>query len=275
MKCEIYSSMEWIYPDQMQENGTKNVNLYVAKNSSECFQILTDYQAKETERITYSFTGDQVGKLTLFQLLPAHVPENCAKELYTTTNYEEVKVLLPKKHHSTCMKFVARLKRNVGARKSCCYLLVWTWQRRQKQVSILKLCMSEIGENRLDIQVKIKIYSLVIPSLESANLSQTNWLFCDNVAKHHNVETWSEAHLEILKEYLRNQLDLRNDYLMIPAGKPVCDEMGKVVDFDFTEAEIVGNLALEMGMSISREDLRSNGRFGICRSCISSGTSWT
>lgn len=88
----------------------------------------------------------------------------------------------------------------------------------------------------------------MIPSLESANLSQTNWLFCDNVAKHHNVETWSEAHLEILKEYLRNQLDLRNDYLMIPAGKPVCDEMGKVVDFDFTEAEIVGNLALEMGM---------------------------
>ena len=66
MKCEIYSSMEWIYPDQMQENGTKNVNLYVAKNSSECFQILTDYQAKETERITYSFTGDQAYAFSTF-----------------------------------------------------------------------------------------------------------------------------------------------------------------------------------------------------------------
>lgn len=79
MKCEIYSSMEWIYPDQMQENGTKNVNLYVAKNSSECFQILTDYQAKETERITYSFTGDQVGKLTLFQLCPPMYPKIARK----------------------------------------------------------------------------------------------------------------------------------------------------------------------------------------------------
>ncbi|MFQ9476921.1 DUF4091 domain-containing protein [Barnesiella intestinihominis] len=248
MKCEIYSSMEWIYPDQMQENGTKNVNLYVAKNSSECFQILTDYQAKETERITYSFTGDQVGKLTLFQLLPAHVPENCAKELYTTTNYEEVKDFVTKKAPFDVYEICRPIENETLERGRVALFARLDVAKTAKTGEYTETLHVEIGENRLDIQVKIKIYSLVIPSLESANLSQTNWLFCDNVAKHHNVETWSEAHLEILKEYLRNQLDLRNDYLMIPAGKPVCDEMGKVVDFDFTEAEIVGNLALEMGM---------------------------
>lgn len=54
MKCEIYSSMEWIYPDQMQENGTKNVNLYVAEKFERMFPDFNRLSSKRN-RENYVF----------------------------------------------------------------------------------------------------------------------------------------------------------------------------------------------------------------------------
>jgi hypothetical protein len=61
------------------------------------------------------------------------------------------------------------------------------------------------------------------------------------------MEEFSEEYYEILENTMLNQVDMRNDVLMIPFAKPIRDKNGKVVDFDFSQVERVGNLALSCG----------------------------
>ena len=74
-----------------------------------------------------------------------------------------------------------------------------------------------------------------------------NWIYYDRLAEQNHVKQYSEEYEAVLRAYLTNELDMRNDYLMIPAGTPVRDADGRVVDFDFSGAEFVGRIALEMG----------------------------
>jgi hypothetical protein len=103
------------------------------------------------------------------------------------------------------------------------------------------------GEKTLSLPVCVKIYRAAIPALKDASFHMVNWIYYKDIAKHHGVEAYSEDYNRILRAYLENQLDMRNDYLMLPSGEPIRDNDGRVVDFDFSHAEYVGNLALSMG----------------------------
>ncbi|MBQ2734057.1 MAG: DUF4091 domain-containing protein, partial [Clostridia bacterium] len=106
-----------------------------------------------------------------------------------------------------------------------------------------------VGGEEINIPVSLKIYNVQIPALSNAEYHMINWIYYDRVARQHNVEPYSEEYMDVMRNYLLNQLDMRNDYLMIPRGEPVRDGEGRVVDFDFSNAEKIGKLALEMGFS--------------------------
>lgn len=60
-----------------------------------------------------------------------------------------------------------------------------------------------------------------------------NWLDLPSIEQLHNVSCPSPAFNRLLERYLQNQLDMRNDYLVLPSGVPIRDGSGQVVDFDF------------------------------------------
>ena len=112
MSYQVFSAMEWVYPDFEIKNGGNKADLSVARNASECFQILTNLQVKTGESIRYSFSKNENFNFSIFQLMPAHVPENCAKEIFTTKNYDEVKDFVTRKAPFDVFEICCPIKNN-------------------------------------------------------------------------------------------------------------------------------------------------------------------
>ena len=93
MSYQIFSENEWVYPDaRIEENGAEKAELYAARRSDACFQILTDIGLSGGE--AFEFDAEGLGGkavVTVYQLLPVLVSENSGPKTFTTLDYDEVK----------------------------------------------------------------------------------------------------------------------------------------------------------------------------------------
>lgn len=245
MKYQIFSENEWIYPDS--EITKQNIaELHAAKNSDVCFQILTDLTLSGGEKIDFTLKLDGC-QAELCQLLPAHVEQNSAATVLCTNDYESVKHFVTRKAPFDVYEITRPVHDGeTEAGKAAFYVRVNIGKnapvgRQNGEITV------NIEDKTLTVPISLKIYDVCIPDLKDSEFHMVNWLYYDTVASNHKVAPYSEEYMQILDGYLENQIDMRNDYLMIPSGTPVRDENGKVVDFDFTNAEKVGNRALKHG----------------------------
>lgn len=245
MIYQIFSENEWVYPDSKIIPST-DVKLTCAKGADVCFQILTDITLTGTEQLAFTLNGLNCEPL-VYQLLPACVNRNSDAVLGTTLDYETVKdfatrpapfdvydiTYLPEKGQLKAGRAAFYVRLNVSASAAA-----GTFS------GSLKL---QIGNNATEIPVQLKVYNVHVPALQNASFHMGNWIYYEPLAKQHGIEPWTPEYFRLLERYLENQLDMRNDILMIPAGTPVRDDAGRVIDFDFTHAEQVGKLALQKG----------------------------
>lgn len=247
---QVFSDNEWIYPDTAV--GTQNrAELYAARGSDVCFQVLTDKFVCQDETVSFELNGiDAVPEL--YQLLPAHVCKNSGLKFLVADDYETVRHFVTREAPFDVFEVAKPLDEqspNLNSGRMAFYvrLNVSYDALPCESEGTLKIC---IGGESFAVPVWIKIYHAQIPSLADTEFHMINWIYYDKLAAQHNVELWSDEYRRILISYMKNQLDMRSDYLMIPKGRPVLDSSGKVVDFDFTEAEYVGNIALECGYNV-------------------------
>ncbi len=245
MKYQIFSENEWVYPDSQIEKQGK-AELFCARNADVCFQVLTDLELAEGEIL--SVTTEGLGcDAVVYQLMPACVNRNSGKALGTTLDYEEVKDFVTRQapfyvYDITYLPEDGKLKAGRGA------FYVRLNVAMDAPVGIHTGTVTlQIGQELLEVPVSLKIYRTQVPKLENAKLRMINWIYPYFMARDHGVEMFSKEYFEILDRYMDNQRDMRNDVYMIPAGEPVLDEQGKVIDFDFTHAEQEGNFALKKG----------------------------
>ena len=245
MKYGVFFDSEWIYPDTAAE-GAATANLFCARNADACFQILTDLTVASGTPIDVSFSATEC-KATVYQLLPAHVGENSGPHTHTTKDYESVKQFVTRKAPFDVYEVTRPLEN--GCLEACraAFFVRVDVPKNAAPGEYHETLTLRIGAEALTLPVNIKIYNTCAPSLADASFHMINWIYYEDIAKHHGVELYSEDYKRILRTYLENQLDMRNDYLMLPSGEPIRDNNGRVVDFDFSHAEYVGNLALSMG----------------------------
>ena len=245
MKYQIFSENEWVYPDLpiAFEGGAKVAS---ARGGDVCFQVLTDLNLNGGELLQVTCT-DLGCEAIVYQLLPAFVNKNSHAVLGVTEDYETVKdfatrpapfevydiTYLPEDGLLKSGRAAFYIRLNVsadatpGTYTGCIHLA--------------------IGAETAHIPVEVRIFSALIPPLADARFHMVNWIYYPPVADMHGVKPWSSEYFQVLAAYLDNQLDMRNDVLMLPSGEPIRDAAGKVIDFDFTHAEQVGKLALEKG----------------------------
>ena len=249
MTYQIFSANEWIYPDtELTEQNT--AILYSARNMDTCFQLLTDHITALGESVQLTTALPDGITVTLEQLLPAHVGENSAATTLTTTDYESVKHFVTRRAPFDVYEVCRPLDRSsvLTVDGGCAAF----WVRVNVSVDVKPDTYHEtltltVGAESMEIPVTLTVYSTVVPAPAEANFHMVNWIYYDRLAEQNHVEPYSPEYETVLRAYLANELDMRNDYLMIPAGTPVRDENGRVVDFDFSGAEFVGRIALEMG----------------------------
>ena len=245
MKYQVFSENEWVYPDSEITKANK-AELFSARNADVCFQILTDLKLCGGERISFEFNCEGCDAI-VYQLLSARVFENSHVRSHTTMDYESVKHFVTRQAPFEVYEVTKPLDDGeTVAERAAFYVRINVAENAPvgTQDTVLTI---DVDDKSCEIPVSIKIYSAKVPSLDKAEFHMVNWLYYTRIAENHKAEIGSEKYMQALDGYLENQIDMRNDYLMIPAGTPIKDENGKVVDFDFTNVEKVGNRALKWG----------------------------
>ena len=245
MKYQVFSENEWIYPDS-EITKVNKAELFSARGADVCFQVLTDLLLKGGEKISFEF--DCKGcEAIVYQLLSARVSENSGPRSYTTTDYEAVKDFVTRKVPFDVYEVTKPLDDGeTVAERGAFFVRINVLPDATVGKSETTLTI-KIDEEVIEIPISIKIYNATIPSLDKAEFHMVNWLYYTRIAENHKAEIGSDEYMKALDGYLENQIDMRNDYLMIPSATPIKDENGKVVDFDFSNVEKIGNRALEFG----------------------------
>lgn len=245
MKCQVFSENQWIYPDT-ELTCPNRAELYAPRGADVCFQVLTDYALKGGETITADFSMEGC-EAAVYQLLTATVPLNSDAKMLCTTDYDSVKHFVTRKAPFDVYEITRPIDEGeTEAGRAAFYIRINVAANAPVGVFASDLSI-RMGDETLTVPVSVKIYNVQVPALADSAFHMVNWIYYGRLANDHKVEAYSDKYMEILDRYLDNQIDMRNDYLMIPSGTPIRDEEGKVVDFDFTAAEMVGNRALAHG----------------------------
>jgi hypothetical protein len=104
-----------------------------------------------------------------------------------------------------------------------------------------------VGGESASIRVELTIHKPVVCPPNQSPYSMINWIYPGRICDLHQVERGSEAYYEWYRTYLREQIDMRNTHFQLPTAIPVTDAEGKIIDFDFSENERIGKIALEEG----------------------------
>ena len=245
MSYQVFSDNEWVYPDSVIDGSRDTAELYSARNADADFQILTDIELCGGENFSCGLDGLET-PFTVYQLLPVLVSENSGPKVFTTTDYDEVKSFVTRKAPFEVYDITKPTGGTLEKGRAAFFVRIDIGADKKPGCYGLRLTL-DIGEKRVVVPIFLKIYETAVPPLSESRFHMVNWIYYPRLAGQYGVEPYSEEYLDILGRYMDNELDMRNDYLMIPSGEPVRDESGKVTDFDFTHAGIVGNMALSRG----------------------------
>ena len=245
MDYQVISPNEWVYPDSPID-GPKTAKLACAKGADICFQVLTDASVSGGESLSVTAQGLDCD-VVVYQMLPACVNLNSHAVLGTTTDYASVADFVTREapfyvYDITYLPEDGQLKPG----RAAFYIRLNIAANAAPGIRSGSVRLA-IDDKAICIPVELRIYNVQVPALEDSRFRMVNWIYYNSIPDAHNVALRSEDYFRILEKYLENQLDMRNDVLMIPSGVPVRDADGKIIDFDFTHAEEVGNLALKMG----------------------------
>ena len=238
MKYQVFSENQWVYPDS-EITVQNRAELHAPRGADVCFQVLTDCELTGGEGITAAFSMAGC-EAVVYQLLTATVPLNSDARMLCTTDYESVKHFVTRKAPFDVYEITRPLDEGESEAGRAAFF-VRIIVAADAPVGVLESDLTiRVGEAVLTVPVWVKIYKVRVPALADSEFHMVNWIYYDRLAKDHKVEAYSEKYMEILDRYLDNQIDMRNDYLMIPSGTPVRDgERGRISDGDssFTGSE--------------------------------------
>lgn len=246
IEYQIFSANEWVYPDSVLSKKGGSASLISARGADDCFQILTDCFLTGKERITAHFALEGC-EAVVYRLLPVQVPANSDREIFTTDNYEEVKGFVTRRAPFEVYELTAPLDAKIEEQGRAAFFVRVKVSpdapvgRFSCELSIL------IDGDALTVPIAMTLCQTKVPPLSDAAFHMENWIRYEQIEKSYGAKKGSSRYMEILGNYMDQQLDMRSDVLLLPKGEPITDENGRVTDFDFSFAEAVGNLALGKG----------------------------
>lgn len=246
MQFQCFSENQWIYPDTPLTPSQQPVFLEGARGASVSFQLLTDRELAAQMPLDISWDCDFL-PCTVYQLLPALVEKNSNDTDMTTDDYPRVAHFVTRQAPFQVYEITRELEDGcLKAGRAAFYVRIILPVDCPPGKWSGSLSLSFDGDS-LSLPVEVTVHSCTIPPAAEGAFHMINWLDLPSIEQLHNVSCPSPAFNRLLERYLQNQLDMRNDYLVLPSGVPIRDGSGQVVDFDFSRALLVGRAALRAG----------------------------
>ncbi|GEM_PF-524167 len=249
MIFQCFSENEWLYPDTSVTEQKGAYQLHTAKGAGAAVQVLTDRVLAAPGKAEVRFCCDASAKLqvTVYRLDAATVSENSAAIL-TTLDYDSVKDYVTRKAPFDVYDITRPLTQELPAGRVGVYIRVMAAEDCPAGLFDVKVKLTVEGET-VKIPMTVRVYDCTVPKMGKQKLHMINWLKYHEMSWQHQVQYPGAEYDRVLDAYLANQIEMRNDMLMVPGGQPLRDASGKVVDFDFSLAEHVSRRALAAGFS--------------------------
>ncbi|MBQ8610198.1 MAG: DUF4091 domain-containing protein [Oscillospiraceae bacterium] len=251
MRLMFASENEWLYPDTALDDRTQCPVLDCARGGSAGVQVLTDHTVGGPVPVQLRWQGLPQGvRSTVYRLLPAHVSDNSGAELFTTLDYESVRHFVTRQAPFDVYDMTRPVENSLpDAGRLGLYI---RFDAAQDCIPGLYAPVLEmiLPEETLKVTFALQLHACCVPPLHKAGFHCINWLKTEQMCSQHGISFPSPEYTAVLDAYLKDQVDMRTDYLMLPAGDPVTDADGRVVDFDFSHAVHVGQRALAAGYNV-------------------------
>lgn len=253
MDIRLVDENTWIFPDTVP-TAEENAEILLARNGHAGLQVWTD---KQSDKIKAEVSMPSGIGVKIYQMLPTYVEENSGPKLYTTTNYDEVKEFVTHKAPFEVYDITVPLTEDVlrGTdtldasleRGSVILFLRFEAEKDMPPIQGKINMRFTIDGETAETEVPLEVAKACIPEPSKDGFAVINWLKPEELCALHNVESDSPEFWRIVDSYLDNQLELRTNHLMLPAGVPIRDENGNVTGFDFTVCRKMGEMALKKG----------------------------
>ena len=246
MRYQTFSINQWLFPDTGICQQTEAVTLHGARNADVCFQILTDTEVPERTVCSWRHTFPEGYRVTLLQLMPVCVPHNSSDTYRTTDDYESVKDFVTRKAPFDVYDLTVPVDDGLQAGRAA--FLVRIDVPADAEVGCEKGSLTvKLGDAAIELELSLTVHKPVLGAPKDSPYGMINWIYPDILCRLHGVERFSEEYYRWYERYFEEQIDMRNTHFQLPTGIEVRDGNGKVVDFDFTECERIGKLALKAG----------------------------
>lgn len=246
MKAEVYGENTWLYPDE-EPSGQSITELYLARGGHTGIQIYTTVHGAEARLETVLPEGVIA---QWYQMRPVMVERNSAPDILTTLNYDEVKDYVTRRAPFEVYDLMEEIENPSHAAlkdgRVVLFVRLAAAADAKPTQATARFLLTVDGQFTA-IELPLFVTHACVPPACESSFSVNNWLDYAEIEQYYHAEAGSERYRELLDAYLRSLLELRSNHLKLPSGKPVLDENGKVVDFDFTACEAVARRALELG----------------------------
>lgn len=249
MRIQSFCENTWLYPDTpctATERAGQRLALDAARGGTVGFQVLGEasFEAEVPFRAELRCGGGIT--CVPYQLLPARVEENSGAKLHTTLDYDSVAAFVTRRAPFEVYDVTRDLDGGVAYPGRAAFYFRLCVPLESEPGAYAGELRVTAGEHSFTMTIDLTVHRAQIPRLAEAAFSMVNWIFPQHLASQHGVEEGGEEYRRLLRAYMEHQLDMRTDHLMLPSGQPVRRD-GRVVDFDFAPAEVMGNMALEAG----------------------------
>lgn len=246
MKLQAFSINDWLYPDSDLTEVSHVVQLHSARNADVCFQILTDMTVPSGTACSWEAKMPAGFRLTRLQLEALNVPYNSSPDYFVAFDPEESKDFVTRRASFDVFDMTRPIAGTLQGGKVA--FLVCIDVPANVAVGLCSGVLTiHVGDCSAAIEIAIQVHKPVLNAPKDFPYGMINWIYPEILCRTHEVERGSEEYYDWYRKYFEEQIDMRNTHFQLPTGLSVKDAQGKIVDFDFSECERIGKLALEAG----------------------------
>ena len=241
MKYVLVNSSEWTYPDRLEyQSAVTELALHSPRNSFATAQVLL-YEVPAEAQITVRAEGNLTSlPLDAYELIPVHVEDNPFLEKDVIVNgcpnrwapFDIYDCVKPLEAHLAPKDGVAGL------------YLSFAVAENMSPGTYSGAVIIKVASEQITVSASVTVYKATIPKEE--NLKIVNGYVPEKTALYHHVETGSEEHERLDKEYLKILRRMRQNTLYTN-GAHMTGIRDGCYAFDFGEFEKFVEGALRLG----------------------------
>lgn len=250
MGYQLYQENTWLYPDmKISESAPAQPEIYLARGGHAGLQILTDWVLAENAAVSFSYSNVDGVEVRLYQLYPAHVEHNSGAKNSIATSYSEVSDFVTREAPFDVYDITIPVEDELPRAGRAAFFLRFFAHEDSSPIETTVDVHISVGGYSLNQTMTIRITKAIVPALQNTDLAIVNWLFLPDITKAYGLQNSSPTFWDVVDAYLDNQRELRCNHIMLPTGEAMRDSNGKVIGFDFSHCEKLGEHALKKGFA--------------------------